>query len=155
MLRAILLGLFSGLVVGAAATWLAAIPVQWSVAIALPIAALTLLGALLSGSTEPNWAAVPDAPQTAGATQASTLASRLGDAATRPDRFVSRVQPRLRTMALTTLRRRPGTTDLADLDDPRARAALGDELHTLLTDRRATLPRPAELLVLLRKLEDQ
>jgi hypothetical protein len=68
-------------------------------------------------------------------------------------RFTTRVQPRLRRMALATVRARPGNADLTSLDDPRARAALGDELHRLLTDNRARLPEPHLLAALLDNLE--
>jgi hypothetical protein len=130
-------------------------PVDWSVLIALPLAGVLLL--LLSSpvAIEPSWGAPPEPPSAAAHLDASTLANRLEDAAGDPGRYRSRVQPRLASLALTSLRRRPGLADLSDLADPRAAAALGARWHTLLTDPSATLPEPRVLLALLAQLEEQ
>jgi hypothetical protein len=129
-------------------------PVLWSALISLPLAAILLLFLSAPAGVEPSWAAPPDPPSAAAHLDASTLASRFADAMSDNERFRGRVRPRLAALALSTLRRRPGLADLADLDDERAAAALGPELHALLTDRSATMPAPAVLLGLLTRLEE-
>jgi hypothetical protein len=59
----------------------------------------------------------------------------------------------MRRLAVAALRARPGMHDLTGLDDHRARAALGDELHTLITAPDARLPSPRRTAELLDELE--
>jgi hypothetical protein len=135
------------------ANHLFAIPVWWAVALSLPLAAVVLLALLLSGVADPNWEPVPAPVSTPAELHASTLAARFAEAAEDQHRFTSRVQPRLRRIAIATLRGRPGTRDLTSLDDPRARDVLGADLHRLLTDSQARLPDPGRLAALLDRLE--
>jgi hypothetical protein len=130
-------------------------PVVWSALIALPMALVLLLLLSTPAGVEPSWSAPPVPPSAAAHLDASTLASRLDDAATDEGRFRSRVQPRLAALALARLRSRPMLADLPDLADRRAMAALGPELHRLLTDPAARLPEPEALLALLSRLEEQ
>jgi hypothetical protein len=136
------------------ANHLFAIPVTWSIALSLPLGGVVLLGGLLSGAADANWEPAPAAETTRTQLMGSTLAVRLAEAATDQHRFTTRVRPRLQRMALAVLRGRPGLADLTGLDDPRARAALGDDLHTLLTDDRTPLPEPRRLAAMLARLED-
>ncbi|GAA3855678.1 hypothetical protein GCM10022243_21300 [Saccharothrix violaceirubra] len=121
----------------------------WSVVIAVPVAALALLGARLPRAADVHWAPPPVHHSSATTVQASTLATRLAEAAVDPDRFASRVQPRLRRLVEARLRQRHGVPDLAD---PRAVALLGPELHRLVTAPDATLPDPKRFAELLEDL---
>lgn len=123
-------------------------PVLWAVVIALPVAALTMLVARLPRSTDIVWQPLPSHYSSAASGQASTLAGRLAEAAADQDRFATRIQPRLRRLALVRLRQTHGVTDLAD---PRARELLGTEAHRLLTDPKAQL---TDLTDLLSRLEN-
>jgi hypothetical protein len=129
-------------------------PVVWSLLIALPMALVLLLLLSTPAGVEPSWSAPPVPPSAAAHLEASTLASRLDDAAADQSRFRGRVQPRLATLALARLRGRPGLGDLPDLHDQRAKAALGPDFHRVLTDPTATLPEPGALLAMLNRLEE-
>ena len=148
---------FTALAVAALVTLLInhlfAVSIPWSVAISLPVAGVVLLAMLLAGAADANWEPVPATNLTPAELHASTLATRFAEAAKDRHRFISRVQPRLRRLALATVRARPDTADLTTLNDPRAREALGPDLHRLLTDPAATLPDPRTLAALLRQLE--
>ena len=130
-----------------------AVPILWALLLGLPVGALVLLGSLLAGAADANWEPVPAPHVVPAELHASTLATRFAEAAEDQHRFTSRVQPRLRRLAIAVLRGRSGTEDLTTLDDPRAKRALGPELHSLLTDRRARLPEPRRLVALLDELE--
>jgi hypothetical protein len=130
-------------------------PLAWSALIALPMALILLLLLTTPAGVEPTWSAPPVPPSAAAHLDASTLASRLDDAAVDQGRFRGRIQPRLAALALAKLRGRPALADLPDLADRRAVAALGPELHRLLTDPAATLPEPTALRALLTTLEEQ
>jgi hypothetical protein len=133
------------------ATWLMVMPLFWAIVIAIPIAACTLLATLVAGVAAPTWQPPPAPDETMTMHQASTLSNRFAEAAKDHSRFVSRIQPRLRGLALRTLKQR--IPDLTGLQDERARRELGEELHTLLTDRGAQLPSPHRLTELLSRLE--
>lgn len=124
-------------------------PAHWAALVALPAAALALLAARLPRATDVVWAPPPVEPNGVLHVQASTLATRLAEAAVDPDRFASRVHPRLRRLAQARLRQRHG---IPDLTDPRAAQVLGPELHRLVTDPAATLPGPERLAELLEEL---
>jgi hypothetical protein len=130
------------------------VPVIWAIVLSLPVAAIVFLAVLLSGSADANWEAVPGPGGVAVHLQATMLGARLAEAAQDQHRFVTRIQPRLASIALALLRARPATAAVSTLDDPRARAALGVELHRLLTDAQAQLPEPRRLAALLARLED-
>ncbi|GGP59911.1 hypothetical protein [Saccharothrix coeruleofusca] len=124
-------------------------PPHWAALVALPAAALALLVGRLPRATDVVWSPPPVEPGGVVHVQASTLATRLAEAAVDPDRFASRVHPRLRRLAQARLRQRHGVPDLAD---PRAERLLGPELHRLVTDPRAPLPDPKRLAELLEEL---
>jgi hypothetical protein len=129
-------------------------PSGWAVLVALPPGALVLVTALLAGTFDQDWTPEPDLPVASVCLHASQLTDRLGQAATDPYRFTSRVQPRLRRLALTALNRHPDTADIEDLHDPRARERLGDDLYELVTAQHAALPKPEEFTALVRRLEE-
>lgn len=130
-----------------------AIPIEWAFVLGLPIGGLVLLGGLLAGASDANWEPAPAPTFAPAELHASTLASRFAEAADDHHRFTSRVQPRLRRLAVARLRARADTEDLAGLDDPRAKQALSPELYRLLTDRHARLPEPRRMAALLDELE--
>ncbi|MGW5055601.1 hypothetical protein [Actinokineospora sp. NPDC004072] len=147
--RVVVVAVLAGVAVGVFAAWPGRVPVFWAVALAVPAAALAALGARLSGPLEPLWTPVPDVPTAAAELQAATLTGRLAEAAADPDRFRSRVQPRLRGLVLASLRAR--WPDLSDVDDPRVRSLLGPEHDLLVAD---TPPTPHRLAALLDRLEE-
>jgi hypothetical protein len=124
-------------------------PWLWAVALALPAGGLALLVARLPRATDVVWAQQPATLSTATSAQAGTLASRFAEAAVDQDRFVNRVQPRLRRLAEARLRQVHG---VHDIHHPKAREVLGDDLHRLLTDPNAPLPEPSKLADLLENL---
>lgn len=152
-LTAVPIALAAGVVAALVAIWLMVVPVFWGVVIALPVAAGTLLALVLAGVAAPTWQPQPEQPESMTLHLASNLATRFAESTKDPHRFRTRVQPRLRSLALGTLRHRPGFGDVTSLDDRRAREALGPELYTLLTDRDARLPSPHRLAELLSRLE--
>lgn len=152
--RAIVIAITFGALTFVLAEWPVGVTTPWSLALGMLVAAVILPSALLSGAADANWEAVPDPPDTATDLQATMLASRLAEAANDPHRFVTRIRPRLRHIALATLRRRAEFAGLTDLLDTRAREALGPELHAVLTDDSARLPAPRRLAELLSRLEE-
>ncbi len=124
-------------------------PFHWAVVVALPVLALAVLVARLPRATDVVWAPPPVHFSTITSAQAANLASRPAEATVDPDRFVLRIQPRLRRLAEARLRRRHGVPDLAD---PRAAGLLGPDLHRLVTDPSAPLPEPRRLAELLENL---
>ena len=148
---AIATALAVGLLAGMIAVGGMGIPLGWAVLIAVPITAAVLLALLAAGVTTPAWHDVPGLQHTITVHQASNLANWFEEAAKDQHRFRGRIQPRLHRLALAILRQR--FHDLDSLDDARARAVLGEELHTLLTDRDAKLPSPHRLTQLLSRLE--
>jgi hypothetical protein len=124
-------------------------PWLWAVLLGLPVGGLALLVARLPRATDVLWAPAPAHVSTATSAQASALAGRLAEAAVDQDRFVNRLQPRLRRLAEARLRQVHG---VHDINHPKAREVLGDDLHRLLTDPEAPLPEPSELADLLENL---
>jgi hypothetical protein len=127
--------------------------VPWALLITAVVAALAYLGTRLLPPVDPSWQALPAGGSAPIATHASSLGARLADAESDPHRYVNRVRPRLRALALGRIRRHPGCEDV-DLADPRARELLGTDLHRLLTDPAATLPNPVRFAELLTRLEE-
>jgi hypothetical protein len=152
--RALFMAGSAALLVGFLAQLLFGVPLHWAILFGLTTGMVALLGALLAGNMDANWEAVPNPVTSAPELHASSLAMRFAEAAEDNSRFLSRVRPRLARCALATLRARPDTADLTSLDDPRARDALGAELHALLTDARAVLPAPRQLAEMLAQLEE-
>jgi hypothetical protein len=153
LLIAIPIALAAGAVAAVVAIWLMVVPVFWGVVIGLPVMAGTLLALVLAGVAAPTWQAVPAPPDSLTLHQASSLSTRFAEATKDPQRFRNRVQPRLRSLALSALRQQPATSGVTSLHDAKAREALGTELYTLLTDRDARLPSPHRLAELLSRLE--
>jgi hypothetical protein len=141
-------GILTGLIAGIGE----GIPAGWAVLIAVPITAGVLLAMLSLDQQSMTWHDVPPQQHTVTGHQASNLANQFDEAARDQHRFNVRVRPRLRALALATLRQR--LHDLEDLDDERASLVLGNDLHTLLTDRDAKLPSPHRLSELLSRLEE-
>ncbi|MFC5287170.1 hypothetical protein ACFPM7_08930 [Actinokineospora guangxiensis] len=147
--KVVILAVLAGAAMAAVAAWPGGVPVFWAVALGVPVAALTAVGTRFSGALEPLWTAVPSADSAPAQLRAATLTARLAEAAADPDRFRTRVRPRLRALAAARLRER--WPDLSDVDDPRARAALGGH-HAVLTGE--AMPTPRALADLLDRLED-
>lgn len=154
-LHASVIAVVAGIITGVFAARLVAVPVIWAVILALPVAALTLLAALLAGVATPNWQPTPTPDGSLTLHQASALASRFAEATRDRSRFQARIQPRLAQLALSVLRQRPGMHDMMSLRDERAKQALGADLHTVLTNRDATMPSPHRLAELLSRLEEK
>lgn len=149
--RAILLALATAATIGAAAHFAGGIPAGWAVLVALPVGAAVLLAGLLSDVFDVDWAPEPASRTASVCSHATSLTDQLTQAAADPHRFTARIQPRLRRLALDTVRRTAGVTDL---DDPRARELLGADLHDLLTARDAHLPPPTTFAAMVRRLEE-
>jgi hypothetical protein len=155
VIRSIVLATLAAAVAGLVAHQVFGAPLLWSIALALPAGALALATGLLAGAADANWEAVPAGDTVRPQLHASSLAIRFAEAAQDPHRFRTRVQPRLRRLAIAMLRTRSDTADLTTVDDPRARAALGDELYALLTNDQASMPSPRRLTELLARLEER
>ena len=145
LIRALLVSLGVG-AVAAFVLYRVGAPVGWAVLIALPIAALVLLMARLPRATDIAWSPLPARQSTATSVQAATLASRLDEASRDQDRFATRVQPRLRQLALARLRQNHGITTLDE-------TLLGAAAHRLLTDPNVAMPDPRALAEVLDRLE--
>jgi hypothetical protein len=152
--RSALIGLLCTVLAGFLAHQLFGVPLHWAILFGLATGSIAMLGALLAGMMDANWEAVPNPVTSAPELHASSLAIRFAEAADDHQRFKTRVRPRLCRVALAILRARPGTEDITSLDDPRARAALGPELHAVLTDDRAAMPGPRQLSTMLARLEE-
>ncbi|ASO18379.1 hypothetical protein FHR81_002783 [Actinoalloteichus hoggarensis] len=133
---------------------IAGIPAGWAVAVALPPLCWLLLSLRVGRTAAAVWQPTRPPEDSIRFVQAATLAGRFTEASADRRRFRTRLQPRLRAVALTALRGRPETAGVTDLHDPRAVAALDPRLHRLLTDPAATLPAPRVLAALLAELDD-
>ena len=150
MARSAVIGLLVAVLAGLAGHQLFGVPPLWAVLFGLATGSVVMLGALLAGMMDANWEAVPNPVTSSPELHASSLAIRFAEAAEDQHRFLTRVRPRLERLALASLR----TQDVTSLDDPRAREALGADLHSLLTDDRAVMPGPGQLATMLARLED-
>ena len=139
-----------GVVIVAGMIVLGGVPPAWSLLLGVPVVAFALLWLLTPGGAEPVWAPLPDPSAKATEHLAASLASRLAEAHQHRDRFRIRLQPRLAGLALVKLRR----AGIEELNDPRAPAVLGANLHRLVTDPDATLPGPVATAALLATLEE-
>lgn len=122
------------------------VPPFWAVLVALPPTAVTLAGALFAGTFDADWTPEPDAPAASVTSHASSLTERLERSTLDQYRFVARVRPRLRRIAVAAVGQ--------NLDSPEAREKLGAELHRLLTAPDAQLPPPKTFAALMRRLEE-
>ena len=129
-------GVLGGVGAGAFARYLVGFPWIWSVIFAVPVASFVVLAIRAMGVGVPNWHALPMPEDTLTVHEAAALSSRFAEAFRDQQRFLLRVQPRLRQLALRTK---------GDLDP---------ELHHLLTSPDATMPDPARLATLLSRLEE-
>lgn len=146
MRRAIVIAVLLTVGVVAAAVVLANVPVHWAVLLALPAGAVAFAGGLLAGSSVTRWEPEPEPAAAKVTINATFLTERLERATGDPQTFTTRVQPRLRHIAVAALQQ--------DLNTPQAKEALGAELHHLLTAPDARLPSPKRLAELMRRLED-
>jgi hypothetical protein len=144
--RAVAQSVFATVLTVAGAIVLFSVPVHWAVLIGLPVGLVTLAGVAYSGAFDADWVSEPDPVTTSVTSHASELTERLARAATNQHRFTTRVQPRLRRLAVAALG--------ADLDTGEAREKLGADLHRLLTAPDARMPDPKTFAALVRRLED-
>jgi hypothetical protein len=150
--RALLLTLVVAVAVVVGAHFAGGVPLWWAVVIALPVGSAVLVAGLVSGVYDVDWTPEPEQRTTGVCMHATSLTDRLAQAAADHHRFATRIQPRLRRLALDLLRRKEG---IDDLGDPRARDALGADLHHLVTARDARLPHPTRFAAILRRLEER
>lgn len=122
----------------------------WALLIGLPVGLFVLSWRLAPEVVEPIWAPLPEPVARPSEHLATSLESRLSEAHDRQSRFGMRVQPRLARLALARLRR----AGIAELDDPRAPAVLGEQLHRLVTDPNAAMPDPKTAATLFAVLEE-
>lgn len=147
---AVLITIAVGVLAGFGLRLIGGVFTPWAVLLALPIAGVTMVGLLSPRGAEPVWAPLPESSGRATEHQAATLASRLAEAVDYPTRYPSRVQPRVRRLALAKLRR----AGIEELDDPRAPSVLGQRLYRLATDPTARLPDPRTTAGLFAELEE-
>ncbi len=145
ILRAALLAAVVAVATGVTAYVGMNVPTFWTVLIALPAGAVTLAGALASGTFDADWTPAPDPPTASVSLHASFLTERLERSTMDEYRFTARVRPRLRRIAEAAV---------GDLNTPAAREKLGPELHRLLTAADAQLPPPKTFAALMRRLEE-
>jgi hypothetical protein len=150
LLKAMLAAIAVGIVAALVMWFIGGVLAPWAVLLALPITAVTLLGLLAPRGAEPIWAPLPEPAGSPTEHQAATLASRLAEAVEYPVRYRTRVQPRLRVLALAKLRR----AGIEELADPRAASVLGPRLYWLVTDQDAKLPDPRTAAALFAELEE-
>jgi hypothetical protein len=145
-------GLATGLGVVAVAgmTVLGGVAPEWAVLLGLPFTAFMLLFLLAPGGVEAIWAPLPDPATRPSEHLATSLESRLSEAADYQPRFRSRVQPRLARLAMAKLRR----NGIDELHDPRAPEVLSAQLHRLVTDPDATMPDPKTAAAIFATLEE-
>jgi len=152
--RSAAIGIGAALLAGFVAHQLFGVPPHWAILFGVAAGALAGLGASMAGMMDANWEAVPNPLTTSPELRASSMAIRFEEGAKDQHRFLTRVRPRLCQLAIATLRARPGAEDLTSLEDPRARAALGAELHAMLTAPDAMQPGSRQLATLLARLEE-
>ncbi|MEU7475578.1 hypothetical protein AB0A63_06315 [Lentzea sp. NPDC042327] len=106
------LALGAGVVIGGVLWWLGATPL-WATALAVPPAAFAVLVTRLPRATDVLWSAGPQVPGSISTAHASTLASRLEEAAGDQTRFDERFRARLRRLGVDA-DRMPDPADLAE-----------------------------------------
>lgn len=149
-LRATLIATAAGVLAGLGMAILGGMAVPWAILLAVPITSVTLVGLRAPRAADPIWAPLPERGGGATEHQAAALASRLAESADNPTRFATRVQPRLRALALAKLRR----AGIEELADPRAISVLGPRLHLLATHPDAVMPDPRTASALFAELEE-
>ncbi|MFD4676515.1 hypothetical protein ACFWNN_42815 [Lentzea sp. NPDC058450] len=88
------LALVVGVVIGVV-VWLLGVPAQWAVVLAVPPTAFCVLVSRLPRATDVLWVSAPPPPGSISTAHASTLASRLEEAAGDPRRYDERFRARL------------------------------------------------------------
>lgn len=101
------LALGVGVIIGVA-IWLLGAEPFWATALAVPPTALAVLVSRLPRTTDIVWSSDPPAPGSISTAHASTLASRLAEAAENPRRYQERFRTRLQRLGI----------DVKDLPDP-------------------------------------
>lgn len=101
------LALGVGVLIGVA-IWLLGADPFWAAALAVPPTAFGVLVTRLPRATDIVWSADPPPPGTISSAHASTLASRLAEAAGNPRRYQERFRARLRRLGI----------DAAEMPDP-------------------------------------
>ncbi|MEU0880692.1 hypothetical protein ABZ345_18975 [Lentzea sp. NPDC005914] len=105
MRTALALGI--GVIIGVA-VWLLGAEPLWATALAVPPTAFAVLVTRLPRATDVVWSSEPPPPGSISTAHASTLASRLQEAAENPRRFQDRFRGRLQRLGI----------DAAELPDP-------------------------------------
>ncbi|GLY52624.1 hypothetical protein [Lentzea sp. NBRC 102530] len=93
------LALVAGVVIGVV-IWLLGVPVPWAVALAVPPTAFCVLVSRLPRATDVLWTADPPPPASISTAHASTLASRLEEAAQDSRRYEDRFRARLSRLGI-------------------------------------------------------
>lgn len=106
------LALVVGVVVGVVIWWLGASPL-WATALAVPPTAFGVLITRLPRATDIVWTAEPPPPGTISSAHASTLASRLAEAAQDDRRYQERFRARLARLGIEAAEL-PGPEELAE-----------------------------------------
>ncbi|MFD9703917.1 hypothetical protein [Lentzea sp. NPDC059081] len=106
------LALVVGTVIGVAVWWLGA-PPAWAAALAVPPTAFALLVGRLPRATDIIWSSAPPPPGSISTAHASTLASRLQEAAESPRRYQERFRGRLARLGIDASEM-PGPEELAE-----------------------------------------
>ena len=106
------LALGIGVLIGVTVWWLGADPL-WATALAVPPAAFAVLVTRLPRSTDVVWSGDPPPPGSISSGHASTLASRLAEAAENQKRYDERFRARLAKLGIEA-ERMPDPKELAE-----------------------------------------
>ena len=91
--------LVAGVVIGVVIWWLGASP-AWAAVLAVPPTAFGVLVIRLPRATDIVWSSAPPPPGSISTAHASTLASRLGEAAQDPRRYQERFRARFARLGI-------------------------------------------------------
>ena len=93
------LALVIGVIIGVVIWWLGASP-RWATALAVPPTAFAVLVTRLPRATDIVWSSAPPPPGSISSAHASTLATRLAEAAENPRRYQERFRARLARLGI-------------------------------------------------------
>lgn len=93
------LALVIGVIIGVVIWWLGASP-TWAAALAVPPTAFAVLVTRLPRATDIVWSSAPPPPGSISSAHASTLATRLAEAAENPRRYQERFRARLARLGI-------------------------------------------------------
>ncbi|MEU3645607.1 hypothetical protein AB0E59_19655 [Lentzea sp. NPDC034063] len=93
------LALVVGVIIGVVIWWLGASP-AWAAALAVPPTAFGVLVTRLPRATDIVWSSAPPPPGSISSAHASTLASRLEEAAAEPRRYQERFRARFARLGI-------------------------------------------------------